>query len=308
MAAQGSWTNQVQNQVIVSGTNGGVFVYDPSPGKGNLIFSATDAAEDPYGNATLKGATGYSVSGGTYYAASMGPAFGGASVFGIWTASSAAGPYTFQGGMSADTSGDLTLGAVANLTLNTTGGSLRGQKDSSAVLGYLPLTQFDISTNAAGNDALVHNITKAWSIPAADALTGTTYTIKALAVANTGQTTAETLTIGANIDGVQTALATLGSAFNGGALNTAYAIPLELVMIVDAVTAGTPEVYLSGPLGDTAANRLATNSANMAGFTHTASFSGSAGGTFAIYAQWGGAGGSDQNVQTIVSRLYREGP
>lgn len=179
---------------------------------------------------------------------------------------------------------------------------------ATGLAGSLPQVQVDISTNGPGNTAAATDITKSWSIPANDAAAGTTYTIKCLLTVTTGQTTIETLTIGADIAGTKTALATLGTAFNGGALSTVYAIPLELVMIVDAVTAGTPEVYLNAPLGDTSANRLSTNSVNLQGFTHAASFAKASGGTFAAYVQWGGAGGSVQLAQTISSRLYREGP
>lgn len=308
MAAEGSWTNQVKNQIIVAGPNGGVFVYDPSPGLGNLIFSATDAAADPFGNATLKGATGYSFSGGVYYAASMGPAVGGASVFGLWTASSAAGPYTFQGGLSADTAGNMTLGAAANLTLNTTAGALRGTRDAVAFAGYLPLVQVDTTTNGAGNDALVHDITTAWPVPANDGVKGTTYVIKTAISVNTGQTTIETLTLGVDIGGTTTAMATLGVAFNGGALNRPYIVGAELALTVDELGTNTPHIYLTAPMADTSTNRLSTTTVDLGGQASAATWNKTVSNTLAIFAQWGGAGGSAQSAQTTSSRFYREGP
>ena len=45
--------------VLVAGTNGGVFVYDPTAAAGNLIASLTDAATDPFGNVTEKGVSAY---------------------------------------------------------------------------------------------------------------------------------------------------------------------------------------------------------------------------------------------------------
>lgn len=57
--AGSAWTNQVQNQVIVGGPGGGVFVYFPTPGPGNLIASITDAQRDIFGNPTQPVITSY---------------------------------------------------------------------------------------------------------------------------------------------------------------------------------------------------------------------------------------------------------
>ena len=67
-----SWTNQVQNLIIVAGTGtSGVFVYDPTAGAGNLIASLTDAAKDPYGDPTVKGVSAYVKFLGDTYAVSL---------------------------------------------------------------------------------------------------------------------------------------------------------------------------------------------------------------------------------------------
>lgn len=299
----------IANKVIVFGASGGVFVYDPTPGLGNLIASATDASTDPYGNATLPGVTGYSKSGGVFYAASMGPSLGGASAFTIWTSSSAAGPYTNQGGIAADSSGNMTVGAAGNLTLNTVAGVLRATRDASSFAGYVPLVQVDGTTSSVGNTATAGDITAAWTVPASDGVAGTSYVIRALATLTIGQTTAETLTIGADIDaGTLIPLATLGAAFNGSTLSATYDIPLTLTLDVDAVSANTPQIWLDGPLGNTSANRLSVNSANMSGNSNTATWTKTSAHTLAIYAQWGGAGGSVQVIKTIKSKFYREGP
>jgi hypothetical protein len=178
----------------------------------------------------------------------------------------------------------------------------------TGLTGTLPVVQVDVSTNGPGNTATAGVLSKPWLVPANDGVKGTAYTIKARAGIGTGATTIETLTIGAEINSTLVPLATLGVAFNGGALSTAYDIPLELVLIVDAVGTGTPEIYLNGPLGDTSANRAATNSANMSGHSITAAWNKAAANTLAIYAQWGGAGGAGQTAQTLSSRFYREGP
>jgi hypothetical protein len=124
-----------------------------------------------------------------------------------------------------------------------------------------------------------------------------------------GQTTAETLTIGADIDaGTLVPLATLGAVFNGSTLSATYDIPLTLTLDVDAVGTDTPQIWLDGPIGNTSANRLSVNSANMSGNSNAAAWAKANAHTLAIYAQWGGAGGSVQVIKTIKSKFYREGP
>ena len=306
--AGSSWTNQVQNQLVIAGPGGGVFVYDPTPGANHLIGSVTDATKDSFGNATLPVITAYSKAAvNAYIATQMGnPSQGGIIA---QLATSEAGPYGQLSALVMDQGGNVTLDANGNIKLscgeNGTG-SLEAQ--TPGVLGFLPVMQADISTHAVPNTGTAGDITKSWAVLAGDGTAGTTYTIKAHATVVIGATTAETLTLGADIDGTQTPLATLGAVFNGSTLSAAYDIPLELVVIVDAVSAGVPEVYLSGPLGNTSANRLSVNSANMSGHSNTTSWSGAASHTLAVYAQWGGAGGTGQNIQTIASRLYREGP
>lgn len=46
-----AWSNQVQNQVIVGGPGGGLFVYNGTPALGNPpVFYVTSASTDPFGN------------------------------------------------------------------------------------------------------------------------------------------------------------------------------------------------------------------------------------------------------------------
>ena len=308
--AGSAWTNQVQNQVIVAGANGGVFVYSASPAFGNLVTSDTaTSGTDPYGNAYLAGFTTY---------IDNHPAFANWTATSLWNgklsvyeAATAAGPWSLLTSISVGQ--NASLGPATHLDIGSGGGTPIIFRDlvssPHGVQGTIPIVQTDISTNAVGNTGTAGDITTAWTVPASDGAAGVTYTIKALASVETGATNTETLTIGADIDaGTLVPLATLGAAFNGSALSTAYDIPLELVLMVDAVGVSTPQIYLNGPLGDTSANRLATNSANMSGHSNTATWTKTSAHTLAVYAQWGAAGGTGQNIQTIASRLYREGP
>jgi hypothetical protein len=181
---------------------------------------------------------------------------------------------------------------------------------SAGLAGTVPLSQTDLTTHSVGNTAVAGLITRAWNVPAGDGSGGTAYTIKALASLVIGQTTAETITIGLAINGIGgtlVPLATLGAAFNSSTLSAGYDIPIEMTLIVDAAGVNIPQIYSDGPLGITTANRLATSSANMSGHNNGSSFVKGNANTLAIYAQWGGAGGSVQTIGTIASRFYREG-
>lgn len=96
-------------EVIVSGANGGVFVYSSAPpALGNLIGSiAGSAGTDPQGNAYLQGTTSY-LPGATYSAVNMN---GGTLNF--YTAPGAAGPWTLAGNLVIALSG-------SNLVINFT--------------------------------------------------------------------------------------------------------------------------------------------------------------------------------------------
>lgn len=230
-------------------------------------------------------ATGLAINGNGQFTSNVSASFY------LMPAIAAPAPVTGNGQIFANTSG-----APSGIT-------------EQGVSGTLPLSQIDISNNSVGNTTNAGLLSKAWSIPGGDAAKGTTYTIKARAAVLMGATATETLTIGIAINGLAgtlVPLASLGATFNGSTLSAAYDIPLELTLIVDAVGANTPEISLSGPLGNTSANRLATNSANMSGHSVTATWNKANVNTMALYAQWGGTGGAAQTVGTISSRLYRE--
>lgn len=70
--AGSSWTNQVQNTIIVGGANAGVFVYSGTPASGNPpIFWATSATKDPFGNTIPQSSTAGIASPGTFVAGNM---------------------------------------------------------------------------------------------------------------------------------------------------------------------------------------------------------------------------------------------
>jgi hypothetical protein len=96
----------VQNQVIVGGPGGGVFVYDPAPGFGNLIASETDATSDLFGNSTLAGKTSYGPGpGGSRIALQMEAFVTAVGVgFAWYSAPSASGPWTLKTSLVTSTS------------------------------------------------------------------------------------------------------------------------------------------------------------------------------------------------------------
>jgi hypothetical protein len=308
--AGSSWTNQVQNQIIITGPGGGVYTYSPAPGAGTLVASGGLAAAgtDAYGNATLAGYTTYVNNNPAFHNWTATSLQNGQVA--VYQATTEAGPWALLTSISIGQNS--SLGPSTHLDIGSGGGTPVIFRDlvssPHGFQGTLPIGKIDISTNAVGNTGTAGDITTAWAVPASDGQAGTTYTIRALATMTMGQTTAETLTLGADIDaGTLVPLATLGAVFNGSTLSATYDIPLELVLMVDAVSSNTPQIYLSGPLGNTSANRLSVNSANMAGNSNTATWTKTGAHTLAVYAQWGGTGGSVQTIQTIASRFTREG-
>lgn len=107
--AGSSWTNQVQNQVIIAGTSGQLLVYSGTPAAGNLIGSISAAGgTDPFGNAYLAGESNYfhSVS---FLALQI---FAGTVKW--YTASSAAGPWVGASQITQNVAGTvLTITAPA---------------------------------------------------------------------------------------------------------------------------------------------------------------------------------------------------
>lgn len=309
MSSGGPWNNQVVNQVIIAGPNGQLLVYTPTVGLGNLIASVrATAGTDPSGNAFLPGIVGYSQAGGTFFATQVGGT-GLAATTAFYTAPAAGGPWTLQGFVEGSATG-ITILSELGMTLQTSnGGAAPGAVLSSGLTGGFPVSQLDRTVLAAGNNSTATDITAAWAIPAGDGSNGAKYTIETHVTATTGQTTVETLTLGLDLNaGTLVPLATLGTAFNGGALNTTYEIPVRLHVVPGAgSSASNAQIALSGPLADSSANRLSTNSANMGGRSDGTAFNPANSNTVALYAVWGGAGGSAQTAGTRWSEFTRSG-
>ena len=308
--AGSAWTNQVVSQILIAGTVPGVLAYNPTIAAGDLIasVSGTQTTDGAPGNEVLAGVVGYTTSGGTVYATQLGGAGLAASVV-FYTATTEAGPYTQRGFITGSASG-VTVSSNLGLILATGGsaGSITADL-SSGLSGGLPVTQLDRSVLAAGNNNTATDITAAWTIPAHDGDNGAKYTIETHVTATTGQTTIETLTLGLDLNaGTLVPLATLGTAFNGGALSTTYEIPVRLHVVPGAgSSASNAQVALSASLADSSVNRLSTNSANMGGRSDTTAFTTTSSNTIALYAVWGGAGGSQQTAGTRWSEFTRSG-
>ena len=297
----------VATKVIIIGPNGELLVYNPSAGLNNLVASVTGTAKTDAGNSVLPGLTGYSKAGGNYFATQV----GGGTVSNIIfsEATTEAGPWTAEASITAS-SAQLSVNGNSGIVLST-GGSAGSVTEalSSGLTGGIPATQLDRTALSVGNSVTATDLTNTWTIPAHDADNGAKYTIETLVTITTGNTAAETLTLGCDLNaGTLVPLATLGASFNGSALSTTYDIPVRLIVVPGAgASASDAQIALSGPLGDTSANRLATNSANMAGHNNTTAFTTTAGNTIALYAQWGGTGGTGQSASAQWSEFTRSG-
>jgi hypothetical protein len=275
-------TNTVNAQfVIVSGNNGGVFIYQSgtTPGLGNPPISwESSGLIDPFGN-ILPSVAGVQGSG----------SFSVGSFIGVTTP------------------GSLPPAPATGFRLYANGNGTLSEVVSSGLAGNVPLVQVDISAHNVGNTTTAGNLTKTWVINANDGVAGTVYKIETYAQMVMGQTAAETITLGINLNGTNTPLATLGASFNGSALSTDYDLPIELTVEINSNGSNAPRVTLDSGISDTSANRLSTNTAYLAGHSDILSWMVGQNNSMAVYAQWGGTGGSVQNISTVSSRLYREG-
>lgn len=282
-SSRGAGFNNVPvTQVIVdgSGDGDGVFVYNGVGSLGNppIAWLTNGSLLDPYGNVL--------------------PAVMGVDDAGTFAVGSFIG-ITAPGSLPPAPASGFRFYADAN--------GVPSAVLTSGLAGGVPLVQVDVTHNSVGNTAVAGDITRTWVVNADDGVQGTVYKIQTFAQMQTGQTAIESLTLGVDLNGVKTGLATLGVAFNGGALNTQYDIPIELVMEVNSNGSNAPRITMNAPLADTSANRLATNSANMCGHSDVLTWNPGLNNDIAVFAQWGGAGGSNQIIATDSSRFYREG-
>jgi len=195
----------------------------------------------------------------------------------------------------------LWANAQSNLVLQNNAGSVA----AVSWPGLVPATQVDTTTNSVLNVATSGPVTATWSVPANDGVKGTKYVIETDISFTTGPTTIETLTIGIILNGTFTGMATLGTAFNGGALSTNYTCPARLTLVVDDIATNTPHISLDASVSDLSANRLATNSANMGGVANALTWNKTSTNTWAIGVQWGGVGGVGQTASATYSEHHR---
>jgi hypothetical protein len=151
------------NQVIISGTGEGLWVYNGTPALGNLIASITSVqGTDPYGNLYQPGITSYTNDSGIYYAASM---QNGEIVFS--TATNPAGPYTSFAAMGPDGSGNIEIGTKGSANINLDGAVLPILFTESANPGVGPsvfgATGGDVES-VSGSDGGLYGPMPAWKI------------------------------------------------------------------------------------------------------------------------------------------------
>lgn len=267
--------------VIVSGPGGGVFIYQngTTPGLGNPPVSwESSGLVDPFGNIL--------------------PSVAGVQGSGAFTVGSYVG---------VTTPGSLPAAPATGFRLYANGNGTMSAVVSSGLAGNIPLIQVDVSAHNVGNTATAGDITKTWVINANDGVLGTVYKIQTYAQLVMGATTAETITLGIDLNGTKTPLATLGASFNGSALSVDYDLPIELVIEINSNGTNAPRISLNSGISDTSANRLSTNTAYLAGHSDILTWNVGNNNSMAVYAVWGGAGGTGQNIATVSSRLYREG-
>lgn len=297
----------VATKVIIIGPNGELLVYNPTVALNNLVASVTGTAKTDAGNSVLPGLTGYSKAGGNYFATQVGG--GTASNIIFSEASTEAGPWTTEGFIVCDSAG-MTIDSSGAITLQPGGSAgAADQVLSSGLSGGIPATQLDRTALSVGNSVTATDLTTAWTIPAHDGDNGARYMLETFITATTGATAAETLTIGLDLNaGTLIPLATLGASFNGSALSTTYDIPVRLSVVPGAgATAADAQISLSAMVGDTSANRLATNSAVMTGHSNTTAWDTTTVKTVAVYAVWGGTGGTGQSASAQWSEFTRSG-
>ena len=139
--ADGSWSNQIVNNVTIVGGGGELLVYNPTQAAGNLIASIAAAnGTDALGNNFLQGMAVYA----STFAASLNAGFLNfytGSLLGGWTTSAT---------IETDTLGDLLFLAAAGRSVTTTNNTLDDGSGNMSVAGTL--TVGGSSTTGSGNN------------------------------------------------------------------------------------------------------------------------------------------------------------
>lgn len=326
--AGSSWSNQVQNQVIVGGANGGVFVYSGTPGANNLIASESGAADnslDSYGNHTVQGVASYNfqtsvasfataLNGGvtTWYTATAG-------TFGPWTAIATAKTLSVAPtGLIISAGGELLLqnnGQTAQIFVGTATANnrivLQGDalvSRSSTLSGRIPATAGDnshFSTATTGNNQL----TNQWSIPGGDGLVGTEYRLSAY-----GNVTMPGAALQAphwSVQAFGSVIATVAVA--AAALSAGVVYQWQLTARVMVSVTGTTGTILASTAGSLAAagvnlipGTTAQNAVALAGFNSGTTVNTTADTTISVTGGFA-AGSAGQSLDCYASSFERLG-
>jgi hypothetical protein len=329
------WSNQIINTLIVGGNAGGLFVYSGTPGLGNPpIFYASSQTTDPYGNSItptvgLTGAGQFNagntiINDNGIFTYSSTPALGNliGSTVGAAANTFVLDPFGNQA-FAGTTSYENISGSF--FAINTIGVSLQYATAPAAGGPWTSTTSINFNSlgRASITDAsnLVRNITRSTSqstgqtagnttVPQAlyagvfhtstDLGNGDLITISSEFNAQMGQTTAETFTIGYQLDGGTVVnLATIGAAIVAAAAKYSGTLQLNVRVITNGAS-GTANFWLSGGV-QAAANVLFTNGAAIAGtvLLPSVAFNTTIVHTLQLVGTWGGAGGSDQSFETL---------
>jgi hypothetical protein len=136
--------------VIVFGTGGGIYLYSPVPGAGNLVASITNSNTDPFGNHTLAG--GYAnynnaASGAILYATTSIAFFSGSLAAG-WTGGTAVPAISFTAGTL-----NFPMGGTDNFTFLVPSGDVTGATDTANITAVLGVAVIQLAPSAYYFDA-----------------------------------------------------------------------------------------------------------------------------------------------------------
>lgn len=138
--ADGSWSNQIVNQLIIVGVSGQLLVYAPVQAQGDLSAAISGAATtDQFNDHILQGVSSY----GASFAVAL---TNGACAF--YTGSEAGG-WTLAGQVAIDASGDLFLLAATGRSTSTTNNTLDDGSGNATVSGTLSVNG-STNTGSAG--------------------------------------------------------------------------------------------------------------------------------------------------------------
>ena len=146
--ADGSWSNQIVNQIIIVGTAGQLLVYSPVQAAGDLSAAVSGAATtDQFGNHILAGVSSY----GTSFAVAL---TNGA--IGFYTGTETGG-WTLAGQVAIDASGDLFLLPASGRSVTTNNNTLDNGTGGATVAGILNVNGSGMTVGNGSNASLTLN-------------------------------------------------------------------------------------------------------------------------------------------------------